>query len=127
MRARELAVQLADSIKGGAAVAALAQKHGSLTEPVRIPGMPVDRIAQQFPEYADALANPVPGEVVGPFVNTTSRGQRFVIVRVTEYVQQGPYSYDDVREDIRERLILDKGYMQFVKELRNQAHIDIKL
>lgn len=127
VRARELAVQLADSVKGGAAVAPLAQKYGSLTEPVRIPGMPVDRIAQQFPEYADALANPVPGEVVGPFVNTTSRGQRFVIVRVTEYVQQGPYSYDDVREDIRERLMLDKGYMQFVKELRNQAHIDIKL
>jgi len=89
--------------------------------------MPVDRIAQQFPEYAEALSDPVPGRVVGPFVNTTPRGQRFVIVRVTEYVQQGPYKFPDVREDIRDRLVLDKGYAQFVDDLRKQAHIDIKL
>jgi len=126
-RARLLAIELADSIKGGAAISPLAQDHGTKLEPVRIPQMPVDRIAQQFPEYAEALSDPVPGRVVGPFVNTTPRGQRFVIVRVTEYVQQGPYKFPDVREDIRDRLVLDKGYAQFVDDLRKQAHIDIKL
>lgn len=126
-RAQELAVQLADSIRGGAAIALLAQDHGTKLEPVRIPQMPVDRISQQFPEYAQALADPVPGKVVGPFVNTTPRGQRFVIVRVTEYVHQGPYVFADVREEIRERLQLDKGYGEFVSQLRKQAHVDIKL
>jgi len=79
-RASLLAIELADSIKGGAAISPLAQDHGTKLEPVRIPQMPVDRIAQQFPEYAEALSDPVPGRVVGPFVNTTPRGQRFVIV-----------------------------------------------
>jgi len=125
--AEELAIQLADSIRGGAAIAPLAQDHGVKLEPLRVPQMPVERIAQQFPEYAEALANPVPGEVVGPFVNTTPRGQRFVIVRVTEYIHQGPYQLDDVREEIREQLQLDKAYMLFVEQLRDQAHIDIKI
>ena len=126
-RARLLAVELADSVRAGAAIGPLAQVHGAKLEPVRVPDMPVDRIAQQFPEYADALANPVPGQVIGPFVNNTPRGQRFVVVRVDEYTHQGPYVYEDVREDIRERLLLDKGYMQFVQELRNQIHIDVRL
>lgn len=127
LRAQALAVQLADSIRGGAGIGPLAQEYGSKLEPLRVPQMPVDRISQQFPEYAEALADPVPGRVVGPFINTTPRGQRFVIVRVTEYIQQGPYEFADVREDIRERLVLDKSYEQFVKELREQAHIDIKI
>jgi peptidyl-prolyl cis-trans isomerase SurA len=126
-RARLLAVELADSVRAGAAIGPLAQVHGAKLEPVRVPDMPVDRIAQQFPEYAEALADPVPGQVIGPFVNTTPRGQRFVVVRVAEYTHQGPYEYDDVREDIRERLLLDKGFMQFVQELRNQIHIDVRL
>ena len=126
-RARTRALELADSIRAGADLVSLAQEHGAKLEPVRVPDMPVDRIGQQFPEYAQALANPVPGEVVGPFINTTPRGQRFVVVRVTEYVQQGPFVFEEVREEIRDRLLLDKGYMQFVKELRNQTHIDIKL
>ena len=126
-RARTLAGELADSVRSGEDLVALAQDHGAKLEPVRIPDMPVDRIGQQFPEYAEALVNPVPGEVVGPFVNTTPRGQRFVVVRVTEYVQQGPYVFEDVRDEIRDRLLIDKGYMQFVKELRSQTHIDIKL
>lgn len=126
-RARTLAVQLADSVRAGADLVPIAQEHGARLEPVRVPDTPVDRIGQQFPEYAQALSNPVPGEVVGPFVNTTPRGQRFVVVRVTEYVQQGPYVFEEVREEIRDRLLLDKGYMQFVRELRNQTHIDIKL
>ncbi len=127
LAAHELAIQLADSIRGGAAIAPLAQDHGVKLEPLRVPQMPVERIAQQFPEYAEALANPVPGEVVGPFVNTTPRGQRFVIVRVTEYIHQGPYLLDDVREEIREQLELDKAYLLFVEQLRDQAHVDIKL
>ncbi|TFG65886.1 MAG: hypothetical protein E4H28_03215 [Gemmatimonadales bacterium] len=126
-RAQSLAAQLADSIRGGASFASIAKEYGSKLEPLRVPQMPVDRIAQQFPEYAEALVDPVPGRVVGPFVNTTPRGQRFVIVRVTEYIQQGPYQFADVREEIRERLVLDKGYAQFVEDLRKQAHIDIKI
>ena len=126
-RTRVLAVELADSIRAGAAIGPLAQQHGAKLEPVRVPDMPVDRIAQQFPEYAEALSDPVPGEVVGPFVNRTPRGPRFVIVRVAEYTSQGPYVFEEVREDIRERLLLDKGYSRFVEELRNQIHIDIRL
>ena len=44
-----------------------------------------------------------------------------------EYVHQGPYVFADVREEIRERLQLDKGYGEFVSQLRKQAHVDIKL
>jgi len=34
---------------------------------------------------------------------------------------------DDGREEIREQLELDKAYLLFVEQLRDQAHVDIKL
>jgi len=49
-----------------------------------------------------------------------------VIVRITEFKQQGAWKLDEVREQIRARLAFEKSYERFVDELRREVYVDIR-
>jgi len=50
----------------------------------------------------------------------------FVILRVTEYKQQGAWELDDIREQVRDQLAFQKGYERFVEELRRDIYVDMR-
>jgi peptidyl-prolyl cis-trans isomerase SurA len=121
---------LADSIRQGRSVTELAERYGIKELPVRFPDIPMDQIEEQFgPAYAQALAQPLPGQVAGPFATAGLMPDRpvFAIVRVLEYRAQGAWELDDVREDIRRNLLYEKGYRRFLEELRNEVYVDVRL
>jgi len=129
-RTGELAVAVADSIRNGEAEArAMAERYGVKEIPIRFPEVPYDRIAQFGEAYARSLANPVPGSVVGPFQTEGFPGGPpvFAIVRVTSYQSEGTYKLDDVREELRQNLLNEKGYVRYLDELRNEVYVDIRL
>ncbi|MGW8283392.1 MAG: peptidylprolyl isomerase, partial [Gemmatimonadota bacterium] len=128
-RAHLLAQSLADSVRSGASVVDLAERYGVPEIPVRVPEIPYDEVEQRLgPLYAEALADPIPGAVSGPFENSALVPDRpvFVIVRITEFKQQGAWKLDDVREQIRDRLTFEKSYERFVEELRREVYVDIR-
>ena len=128
--ARELAQTVADSIRDGVPLQAMAELHGVEEIPVRVPEIPFDELEQRLgPQYGAALTDPIPGKVIGPFEHPELIPDRsaFVIVKVTDFKQQGDWEIDDIRDQVRERLTFDEGYKRFVEELRNEVYVDVRI
>lgn len=126
-RARELAEAVADSARNGVDMEHLARNHGLEDEPVRLPDVALDRLAQGgYGDYVQHLQTPVPGEIVGPF-ETRVRGQRFVVLKVLEFSPRGQLEFEDVREDLRSRLKEQKGITSLVQRLRTEVFVDVRL
>ncbi len=128
-RTGELAMAVADSIREGADVRMMAERYGVREVPVRFPDIPYDQIGQFGEAYAQALANPVPGAVVGPFQSEGFMPGRpvFAVVRITGFQSEGAWKLEDIREQIRESLLNEKGYAKFLEELRGEVYVDIRL
>jgi parvulin-like peptidyl-prolyl isomerase len=128
-RTGELAIAVADSIREGADVRVMAERYGVREVPVRFPEIPYDQISQFGEAYVQALTNPVPGSVVGPFQTEGFMPGRpvFAIVRITGYQSEGEWDLGDIREQIRESLLNEKGYVRFLEELRSEVYVDIRL
>jgi parvulin-like peptidyl-prolyl isomerase len=128
-RAGELALAVADSIREGADVKPLAERYGMREVPVRFPDIPYDQIGQFGEAYARALANPVPGAVVGPFQTEGFMPGRpvFAVVKITGFQSEGRWNLDDIREQIRESILNEKGYVKFLDELRHEVYVDNRL
>lgn len=128
-RARELSDALADSVREGSSVIDFAERYGVKEIPVRVPEIPYDELEERLGSvYAQALADPIPGAVTGPFENTTLVPDRpvFVVLRVTEYKQQGAWDLEEIREQVRDQLAFQKGYERFVDELRKDTYVDLR-
>jgi len=128
-RTGELAMAVADSIREGADVRMMAERYGVREVPVAFPDIPYDQIGQFGEAYAQALANPVPGAVVGPFQSEGFMPGRpvFAVVRITGFQSEGVWKLEDIREQIRESLLNEKGYAKFLEELRGEVYVDIRL
>ena len=128
-RTGELAMAVADSIREGSDVRMMAERYGVREVPVSFPEIPYEQIGQFGEAYAQALANPVPGAVVGPFQSEGFMQGRpvFAVVRITGFQSEGAWELEDIREQIRESLLNEKGYAKFLEELRGEVYVDIRL
>lgn len=128
-RTGELAMAVADSIREGSDVRMMAERYGVREVPIRFPDIPYEQIGQFGESYAQALANPVPGAVVGPFQSEGFMPGRpvFAVVRITGFQSEGAWELDDIREQIRESLMNEKGYGKFLEELRGEVYVDRRL
>lgn len=130
-RAGEKAEAIADSARAGTPLEQLAERHGMEELPFRMPLQPLDRIGEVFkPVYAEMLADPVPGEIVGPFAVPELLGPLpvFVVIHVTEFARAGEIEFDDdVRQQIRAQLEQMKAERRFLEELRSEVYVDVRL
>ncbi|MXW15969.1 MAG: hypothetical protein F4139_15510 [Gemmatimonadetes bacterium] len=81
----------------------------------------------RFPAaYVAALSQRVAGEIVGP-VEFNDFGQDFfVVIKIIEVREAGAYTFEDVRDGLRERLIEQKRVQALVEALRAKTYIEIK-
>lgn len=129
-RGHELAAALVDSVRAGAEISALAERHGIPGVPVRLPEVPVAEIGERFsPVYAEALADPIPGRVVGPLqVESFTPGRpAFAVLRITGFRAGGRYRLEDERERIRDALLFQKGFDRFLEELKDEIYVNLRL
>ena len=121
-RARERADSVASASRDGAAIRTLADRYNTNEFPATLNRLPVDRLP---PGYTDALRDPKTNELIGPFALPDPRGDRFAVVRVSEFLPAGEYTLEDVREQIRQNLQQQAMVEQLLVELENEVHVEL--
>jgi peptidyl-prolyl cis-trans isomerase SurA len=123
--ARHLADSLAPLVRAGADADSLARLYGDSAEP-RTVG-PADR-TQMDSTYARALGEATVGTVAGPFEVDAGGGRvRYVIAQVTDVQPERAFSFEEVRDNLRQSLLRERGIRNLVADLRRQTYVDIRL
>lgn len=126
-RARELAGEVLEKMRAGAAIDELVRVYGDPTDkdqgrlgPFPREGLP--------PPFSELLADVQPGELVGPFALPGPRGDRWGVLKVTAVTEQGPYSWDDpvVRAQFRQQLEQQLLIEEVVRELKERTFVDLR-
>jgi len=79
------------------------------------------------PAYGTSLGSAEVGAVVGPFEVNDGSGPSFVVAKLTDRSAAGAYTLDDVREQVRERVVQQKNVERLLAELRQSTHVQISL
>jgi peptidyl-prolyl cis-trans isomerase SurA len=125
-RTMDRARALADSIRGGASLQALNERHGiddrrSTLEVSR------DQLNSDLPAaYAQAVAQASEGEVLEPFEVPFPSETLVAIVRLAEIRAAGEFEFDDVADQIRLRLQERKSIEHILDDLRARSYVDIR-
>ncbi|MFQ5678411.1 MAG: peptidylprolyl isomerase [Gemmatimonadota bacterium] len=126
-RARVRAEALADSLRAGEDALKIAERHDLKEDEVRFDNVLMDQLLNRFgPEVARRLAQPTPGAVSGPFeTRGPGGGTNFTILKVRDYRTEGQYELEDVRENIRTRLLQDKQFARYLEKLRGETYVEL--
>lgn len=101
--------------------------------------VPTREVAQGFPPaYLAALSRRETGEIVGPVEFSYQEpqqvpafgiilpGEYFAVIRIEDVREAGEYTFEDLRESIREQLIDEKRVEALVEGLRAKTYVNIK-
>lgn len=126
-RAREQAEEVRSRLSEGRSVrefteAQRAQGYGESMEIAR------EQLAQLPESFARALGGAGVGEVVGPVEFALGPGQSaWAVFEVTGIREEGEYTVDDLRRQIRERLQVQKLEERMIADLRARTFVDIRI
>jgi peptidyl-prolyl cis-trans isomerase SurA len=121
-RARQRADSVAGAVRGGANVTALAKAYGTQPAEAEVARIPIDRLP---PSYTAALQDAQPGAVVGPIDVEGPTGTSFAVVKVTDRQAAGPYTLDDIRDQLLQRVQEQQMMEQLVTDLRRQMFVKV--
>lgn len=125
-RTRALADSLAAEIRAGADVEPIHDEYGQQDQSWTFV-IPRNEVAEELPPgYGQALAGAEEGQVVGPFRTSLSSRDHFAIVRVAELREAGEFTFEDVRDQIRNNLQQQKRIERLWEGLRSRTHIEIR-
>lgn len=80
----------------------------------------------QLPEsYATAFEGKRAGEFIGPFpIEDRQRGvPKYVLAQLTEVIEAGDYTVEDLREQIRQNLSQERGFRRMIDRLRKETYV----
>lgn len=121
-RARQRADSVAAAVRGGANVLALAKQYDTPEAEVEVARIPISSLP---PAYAAAVEGAANGSVIGPVEVEGPTGSTWAVIKLTDRQEAGPYSLDDVREQIVQRLQQQMMMEQLVAELRGQMYVQV--
>lgn len=124
--ARRSADSVAALLRGGALLDSLAQVFGDTSEP-RTVG-PLDR-SQLTPAFTAAFQDAPIRQVLDAFVVDADNPlrTRYIVARVTDVQPERDFTFDEVREQLRQSVSQERAYREFVARLRRQTYVDIRL
>ena len=123
--ARHLADSLHDALAAGASFDTIATRYGDPNEP---------RLAEQValtdlpPDYRQAIGDDTT-RGLKPVVPLDAAGKRprFGLLIVTDRQPPGDYTFDDMKDRIREKLSQDLAEQHYLDQLRRMTYVDIRL
>jgi len=123
--ARVLADSLARLARAGASFDSLARIHHELSEQSFAQGAVLDSLPAVF---RDAFAAAKPGDIVGPIAMERPDGAtRFSVVRLEELRPAGPYTFEELRDRMRNQLAEEAALRRYLDGLRKRTYVDIRL
>lgn len=125
-RAMELAGLIADSLRAGVEVSELNERYGAVPEGTRIQSAR-DQLAETFPPpFVQALGEATEGEVLEPFSAEMGPESLVVVIKVNEIREAGEFTFEDLRDTIRDRVSQQKRVDRILEELRERTYVDIR-
>jgi peptidyl-prolyl cis-trans isomerase SurA len=122
--ARVRADSFATAFRAGASLNELAARAGTSPDQRALRDVLPDRLPA---EYGQALAGAAVGTVVGPFQTTEATGPAFAVVKLTDRREGGAYTLEDVRDQVRSRIVQQKQIQRLLGELRQVTAVAISL
>jgi len=116
-------------LKAGASFDSLAKIYADTTEQLHLDSIARAQLAQVKPVYAAAFDSASVGEVIPPFVTggDTPTRTKYVVAIVTDEQPERDYTFDDVRDNLRQQLSQQKGIKELLRTLRNQTYVSESL
>jgi peptidyl-prolyl cis-trans isomerase SurA len=125
----EAAEQLADSIaslaRGGASFDSLAHLYHDPTEQAFAEGAVLDSLP---PIYRDAVDTSEVGHILGPLrLVQADSSVKFAVVHLEEKRPAGEYSYEELKDRIRDQLSAEASEKAYLDTLRSRTYVDVRL
>lgn len=125
----QAAARLADSLatlaREGASFDSLAHLYHDPTEQAFGEGVVLDSMP---PVYRNAFDTAQAGQIVGPLrLVQPDSSVKFALVRLEEKRPAGEYSYDELKDRIREQLSSEAAERAYIDTLRTRTYVDVRL
>lgn len=126
-RARERAREIRGAVDEGASLKELAEEHDFPGAPPDSIEIQMDRLQESLPPgYAEPLRGAEVGDVVGPLEFQLQGETFFAVMKVLEMREAGEFSYEELRDQIRDRLRQQKVFDRILEELRRGMYLEIR-
>lgn len=125
--AAALAAGIAAALKAGASFDSLARQYHDPGEERETPDeVPVTQLPEEYKEGIGAADS---GQIVGPFTIRKEMGLRrkYVVLIVKSRRGEGAVRYEDVKDQIRQRLSSDLAQRRLVDRIRRSTYVDVRL
>ena len=125
MEARARADSVAQALRDGAALDSLLRRYHDSETPEQ---SFADRvIISDLPAaYQSAIESAEPGDVLGPFTLERPAGDKYAVILFQERLAEGEYTFEELRDRLRDRLAEDNGIARYIEILRRATHIEIR-
>ncbi|MCH7716674.1 MAG: peptidylprolyl isomerase [Gemmatimonadetes bacterium] len=125
MEARARADSVAQALRDGAALDSLLRRYHDSETPEQ---SFADRvIISDLPAaYQSAIESAEPGDVLGPFTLERPAGDKYAVILFQERLAEGEYTFEELRDRLRDRLAEDNGIARYIESLRRATHIEIR-
>ena len=125
VRYHQLAEDVAVALKAGADVDSLIRVHGDPSERASLTEFPRDRLPEG---YNAALAGASAGDIVGPVTMQMpgATGDKWIVAEIIQISAGGEWTFDDVRESLRQQILQEKMINKVVEELREKTYIEVR-
>jgi len=126
--ARRVAEAVYVAVKAGASFDSLQRIHHDKVEEREVSQLPLDQLARQAPPYAEALRDVKEGELAPLFRLDSPDPNRakFAVVQVTRRIPAGETRFEDVRDQIRNRLSTLLGRRRHLDRLRQATFVEVR-
>jgi hypothetical protein len=115
-----------DSISEGAPIERFMTNNAEVGLPEEVT-LRLDQLDQLPATYAQSLRGARAGDVLGPLTFVAGLNQTVVAVaRVSEIRQEGEFTYEDVRDQIRARLQEERFVNRVHERLASQTHVEVR-
>jgi parvulin-like peptidyl-prolyl isomerase len=78
--------------------------------------------------YQDALATAKVGDIIGPLTEGSSPARtKFAIVVLTGVRDEGVFTFEEVRDQLRSQVAEEKGVKRYLNGLRQKTYVSIRM
>jgi peptidyl-prolyl cis-trans isomerase SurA len=125
-RTRALGEDVARRIRAGESALTLAQTYGDPSIPRELQVARGQEAQTVPPDFAQRLAGAREGDVIGPF-DVNLNGRDYVaVLHVPRVRAAGEFTFEDVRDRIRDILLQQKRQERIYQDLREKTYVEIR-